>query len=1676
MDLIDKVYKVIKPLGGGGFSEVFLVEGPCGRCALKLLKGDLLSLKKAALEEFRNEFAILKDMRHPNIAGILDFGFDSGEGRYYYTSEFIEGADFAKATGEMDFNQVTDLIVEALRALQYLHSYGIHHFDIKGANVLVVGQEKSTVKIIDFGLAGFDPRGKIIGTPSYMPPEIASREPADGRADIYSLGVLWYTSLARVNPFRGANSQETISRQLSLMPPPPSERSPQVPAWIDSVIMRMLEKNPANRYRSAEAVLRDINRLGPRRYQMETRETLLSYLPDEGRFIGREDELSRLEASADEIRMKGDGASICWLIAGAIGTGRSRILRELKYRLQLKDMRVIMATASDRKAFFGWCDALGEQIARGQGMSVFMLDDAEEASGEGALSGRLLSLLYGARRPSPDSRIMIVMAQGAGEQESIAPLAAAVERRIDLSAFTPEELRLYVVSLTGLENPPAELLDGILRRTDGNPLFVTEVIRSLIAGGGLFDEHGRWRASLFEDLGVDFSRAIVSDTVGDLLLSRVFSLPDEERRILEALAVCDGPVSSARLAAWVGLSDAPARIVGLVRSGLLERGEGFAVSFRNALMGQALAGKMPKEKKQKLHDRIADSLQEEGAERESVLKHRSLGSDRKLACEAAIELGEIDLKASRAREATAHLNLALEMADGSDAELVTNIRMKLGEASLIGHDYEAARERFATVESAVAKMASEDRPTPWRADALMRLGATYIKLQEPGRARMAFEDAREALLAMGGDLRRKLTIDNFMAALLFQEGKLSDARSIFEKTREMWPALSREERAKVSNNDLGMVLVSAGELKAARMVLDDDLNRAMELGDGMLLGRAHYNLAQLSLAEHDFGLAISSYAGCAEVCKKTGNTELMLRAWNGLGNVYQVTGDFAQSIAYYERGLELHERAGDLRGGAAIAVNMGIVETARENYEAALDRLVPAVEYLRSLSQKSAVDWAALARGLLEMGDVLHRKGKNEAARVALEEAQSIASRVQRASGLRFWILATLADVALSEKRLQAAREFVGMLCPLASGEEEMKKAGELKAAVDSHAEASLLIERFEKNGKTGSEGADMKGSESGEALAYRRILEINKLIAAEADLDYVLKTVLFYALELAEAEAGAVLLLNDSGGLHVACSRNMAGDASETAFSKTVAQRAISSGKPVKCDDAMEDSRFSSEESVAAHSLRSVLCLPVTARGRVIGALYLDHRFQAGAFADADMQILDAFSDQVGLAIETARQLAFGARKEEELKVELSEASRRVERYEELLKERAAEEKLDLGPIVGKSEAMARVVRTIAKISETDISVFLCGETGTGKELIARALHSNHPQRRSKRFVAINCGAIPAALVESELFGYKAGAFTGAVRDKRGLVEEADGGTLFLDEVGEIEPALQVKLLRVLQEREFTRVGSTKSDSVDVRVIAASNRDIEGMVKEGRFREDLYYRICQMRIDIPPLRERPEDLAALAPRFLKEAAPERNLSIGPRLMRRLMAYGWPGNARELMNLMRVAAALTDGDVVDERAIPENHPMAKIASVDSGRGAGVDTRKAAPRPATVSAGSVSIDADNRYDETRPWKEYERVITAKCYAANDFRARPAAVELGLSVATLYNRIRGWDLDDRSQEIYSDSFVYRRGARLDDYLPLIFAAALEAAGGRPSAAIANLRVSQGYFYKVMKKVKR
>jgi len=255
---------------------------------------------------------------------------------------------------------------------------------------------------------------------------------------------------------------------------------------------------------------------------------------------------------------------------------------------------------------------------------------------------------------------------------------------------------------------------------------------------------------------------------------------------------------------------------------------------------------------------------------------------------------------------------------------------------------------------------------------------------------------------------------------------------------------------------------------------------------------------------------------------------------------------------------------------------------------------------------------------------------------------------------------------------------------------------------------------------------------------------------------------------------------------------------------------------------------------------------------------------------------------------------------------------------------EEKVKEQFDFDTIIGRSKAIEHVIRTVKSVAKKNISILLTGETGTGKELIANAIHYNSP-RAAKPFIKVNCAALSEGILESELFGHERGAFTGAIAQRIGRFELADGGTLFLDEVGDIPPAVQVKLLRVLQDRTFERVGGNEAQKVDVRIIAATNRNLKGLMEAGRFREDLYYRLSVVTIEIPSLRERKEDIPVLATHFINKFVHEKEYAIKgitKEAMRFLIDYDWPGNIRELENAIESSMALAEGKMIEEKYLP----------------------------------------------------------------------------------------------------------------------------------------------------------
>lgn len=425
-------------------------------------------------------------------------------------------------------------------------------------------------------------------------------------------------------------------------------------------------------------------------------------------------------------------------------------------------------------------------------------------------------------------------------------------------------------------------------------------------------------------------------------------------------------------------------------------------------------------------------------------------------------------------------------------------------------------------------------------------------------------------------------------------------------------------------------------------------------------------------------------------------------------------------------------------------------------------------------------------------------------------------------------------------------------------------------------------------------------------------LLKISTIINSVRELKELQQRLLELVLEVVPAERGAILFAGSDDEVALTASVGPLAD-EELTISKPIVLQALREGAAIMSNDLTSPSRT---ENLDTSRTRAVLCVPLIVQDKGFGVIYLDTRDSTTAFDDHHLQLAIAIAGIAAIALEHAEHA-------EKLQGE---------------NQRLSEEINIKHQMVGDSPAMRELYRFIAKVAPTDSSVLLRGESGTGKELAARALHLNSTRERNP-FVAINCATLSETLLESELFGHEKGAFTGAVTQKRGKLEIADEGTLFLDEVGELAPNIQAKLLRVLQEREFERVGGTRPIRVNIRVIAATNRDLEEAVRTGSFRRDLYYRLNVISFTLPPLSERREDIPLLANYFAAECSKRvkrKLVRVSAEARSYLKEYSWPGNVRELQNVIERAIVLSNTETI----LPEDLPEALLETTTSGSATG----------------------------------------------------------------------------------------------------------------------------------------
>ncbi len=1518
--LLARRYRVENRLGTGGLATTFEATDLFDRERVAL---KLLTAAPELVQTLRQEFELLCGREHPHLSRVRDFGYVMLEGRpsCFYTADLIDGVTLDRYAREAGHDGVRRAMCDALMALAWLHAQGIRHGDFKPSNVLVSATGRGV--LIDLSCASRigAPLGAVSGTPGYLAPEVRVGCRVDERADLYSVGV---TLRALGATFTDESCQVLIERCLA---EEPSLR----PSGVEEAI-EVLGGTPVAR----------------RRFQPS--------IP----LLERDAILAQFDGLLDEL-LEGKPGTRVWWIQGGPGSGKSRLLRALKWRAQVRSDTV----EARAERLGGVVDCLERATGKPlppaavgviEGLSilaetarpwVLVFDDVERCP---LPEREHLDALI--RLTSSNSRLLVLCASRTPVAASALPHA----RTLELEALSVEAIQLWASPLLSLPQARA-----VHERTGGRPGLVEEVLVQLHQGTSLAD-----------------ALAELTAEAPDLT-----PLSEPERVVVAALAICGGELDRERCGVF-GV-DEPARAA--VTSRNLARFEGSRLRLVCAASHTAVLAALDPPLVRRLLDRYGHWLAAQTApERVAVRIEQCLDF---VGVEAAgMELRQHQTLALAAP--WAFRRVARRVAESSPAP---EVRVCAARALLEAGDLEPA---LALLEPAtcVPELAAE--VTLLRGDCQLRLGRPADAQATLATLAPSLRTARHAELVA----RAHLAVGHYREAGQMAEAALASSTDIAEEPRLREVA--------------GLAAAYVGETERARALLRDAGQRFEAAQDLRGQCRVHLSLGIAAFRDGDVANAIEHDQRAVALAERQGLTDQLATALLNLGTARQKSGNWGGALAAYERALHLAVAVGKQSSETTLGFNignlyleLGLFERAqaahvrtRELAEALglsllgapLLRMQAELSFWRSeLSEARTLFEAArtafgkssaardvwdtslwLAETRLREQDLVGAARELDghladisraqdpalevrfevirarlllaqgAPRAALEPIQLAQARAQLADlpELVASVAATFADVyeqcgapeLASEQLARARRAWQRIAVTLPDALRDAFALHPLRRRCHASPEPEARQATAAIAGAARTDAAPVGAvAVAAPPVELERFLAVNRALNSSLSVDQVFENAMDAAIALTSAERGFLLLRKPE--LTVAAARNLDRERvgrSHLKFSRSIAEQVIATNVPVVTTDAGTDPRFFGNQSVHAMRLKSVVCVPIRSPDGVEGALYLDNRFEMGRFGTRDLGLLQAFADQVAIALTNARLHAELAARTAELEAAHAQIQSQVAGQAQQIarltaeveaRQQALEYRFDYSRIVGRSAPMRALFQTLERVIDTDLPVLIQGESGTGKELVARAIHFNSVRKRA-RLVSVNCAALPESLLESELFGFRRGAFTGAERDHEGLMAQAARGTLFLDEIAELPLLMQSKFLRVLQDKEVRPLGSDAPVAIDTRIVCATNRQLAREVERGHFRQDLYYRIGVVELTLPPLRERLDDLPLIVDHLLQG----KNLRVSAEALERLYAHPWPGNVRELENVLARASVLADRGEIEARHVVLTSP------------------------------------------------------------------------------------------------------------------------------------------------------
>jgi Nif-specific regulatory protein len=1619
-------YEVVKKLGAGLSGEVFSVRDRLRERTVAL------KLSHAAVDSVHHiekEFFTLSQLNHPNIVRAIDFGRTAN--RAHFTMEYVSGTPFT----EHRFNSKPLLygtIAQILAALRYIHSRGLVHCDLKPGNVLF---KRGGPRLLDFGLAAVgDESTGARGSLAYIAPELFRGAKPDPRADLYSLGVLLYQNITGRLAFEGDTVTELVQQHVRRSPRRIKKKGVD-PAFV-ALVMKLLEVDPGHRYDSADSVLEDLGEFSPGALEklQKSRGAYVFSSP----FVDREKELGSVERALSECK-KGRARVI--LVTGQEGSGKSRLAGELRARAQMSGFLV---AAFEYLRSGKPSPSLVPYAGR---PSLFIVEDIHLADNH-----EISEIVRSIRRAAENPFVFLVTGEpGRAIDHVWSLLTSAVSiTRISLEPLGKAEAEEMVACILHEIADKRDVTEAVYGLAGGIPLLIEEATKSMVRSGVLERRRGKWRlhpavlasirpsrrsAWVMErqlDGTSEDERALleVSSLAGTGIDVEAFreATGYPERSILRDLTTL---VNRGLMVRGENGEFSPSNthlaslVVGLVSDVRLKD---LHLSLSRALLE---SHPVPATKHLLLGSEDSAAL-ETGLKRARELAARGRTDDARLLYEIALKkslapnqrfavLEELSRVYDRSSEYRPGLESVYEAINVGE-----EIGLDVGDLRIRAAAMHRKLGERAEAEGMLDGVLSGSPDSRTRCSALCDLAWIFMEKAQMEKALRTAKEGRDIAEATG-DARCLARVYHTLGAILWSEGKVEPSEELLEKAVQLKIELGDHSSAADSLNNLGVICWSKGDMDGAESTYGKALKEFEKVKDQGGIAAVRTNLGLVAWTRGQWEKALSDYESAYAIQERIGDEEALARLDNIIGVAEEHLGNWSKALFHFRRHLRFNRSRKDKKG---VAVSLNSIGELLFKL-GALGRAANAFEKCLVLRRKSD-DLEGEALCLLNLALVKSESGDLEAARSHIENSIKIFTRekIEKDVGTAYRIKAEIlykmnrVSAALrssrkamilsqkSEDRLELSQIYrtLGMLpgAPpderdnyflesariatdlnaryelgktlLCHGSYLLARDGGLAESVQKLSDATSIFRRLgaqrelrrakEHCAVAVSRIADLRGFGMG-MLQVSALNEIAGLIGSIVDIGGFYERVVETMVRLLGAERGLLLMFAEDGRkLEVAAQSSMDSATLEdaTTLSKGVVKETRGKGVPVISDDAAHDPRFNRNRSVILNNIHSLLCVPLKIGNEIVGTLYVDSRLDRRLFSKDDIPFVSTLANLMSIAIQNARYHDEVRRENIHLQNEIRE------RY-------------GLQSIIGRSPAMQQVFTSISRIADTDSTVLIRGETGTGKELVARAIHYSS-KRSQKRLLTIDCGALPEGLLESELFGHKRGSFTGAVADKMGLFEVSDGGTVFLDEIGDAPMSVQSRLLRVLEQSEVRRIGEGHYRKVDVRIICATNKELEKEVQAGRFRKDLYFRLNVLGIRLPPLRERREDIPLLANYFVEQMGKELGKKvegITPGAVRALMVYNWPGNVRELKNEMAKACTL----------LPESQVVQRCDLSEAVRGE--MERDGEERPLKKITGGI-----------------ERGMILESLRSNEWNRSKAARELGLSRQGLINKMRRYGI--------------------------------------------------------------